>query len=535
MNWEDKKLAREHLAREQGTVVKDWGGRLPVALVYPDSYHNGMSNLGVHTLYRLLNDDDGLVCERVFLESHGNSQPLSMEGQRPLSDFAVIAFSISYELDYFNVAKILKLSGIPLNATERDERQPLIIAGGPCIIANPLPLSPFFDVLCIGEAEVILQGIFPVILKQISAPRLELLKSLAAVPGIYVSQVPQQKVMRQWSHAEIPVTTAVLTRDSEFGDMYLIEVGRGCPWGCRFCLAGQAFRPPRFRSVSAILESAEAGLKYRSRLGLVGPSVTDHPHIEELVGRLREMGAKLSVSSLRIKPICDAVLREVINSGTRTITLAPEAGSERLRQVIRKGITEDDIEQAIQMVASHGIKQLKLYFMVGLPTETDQDIMEITRLALHAKAILDGKQRNSRITLNVSSFVPKATTPFQWLGMAPLDIINRRINLLESQLKSHGIKVNADSPAWMEVQAVLARGDASLAKVIAGIEDVSLAGWRRAVLANGIDVNYFAHQNWDIHYPLPWEIIDSGNARENLEQELAQALELASSVDSPTA
>jgi len=527
MTWQQVEKARRRLSREQGTVIKDWGGRLPIALVYPNSYYLGMSNLGVHALYKLLNSYDKIIAERAFWEADdGQSPPLSLESQRPLSDFAVIAFSISYELDYFNIARILKASGIPLYAAERDQRHPLLIAGGPCIMANPMPLSPFFDCLCIGEAEPLVPAILPVINEGIGGKRSELLKSLASLPGVYVPQHHSGgPVARQWAKNldEFPVASVILTPDTELGDLYLIEVERGCNWGCRFCLVNKAFHPMRYRSIESLIAQAEEGLKHRNRLGLVGAAVSDHPQLEELMLKLSDMGAKLSVSSLRVAPLSGVVLRELARGGARTVTLAPEAGSQRLRQVIKKSISEDDILKAIEMVAEQGIKQVKLYFMIGLPSETDQDIEKIIDLSLDCKRLLDSRQPGTRLTLNISPFVPKAGTPFQWLPMTRPVILNRRLSRLKHSLMPRGIKVKGESPAWSQVQGVLSRGDARLAEVLADIEEVSLSGWRRAAAKYDIDIDFYAHQRWDIKQKLPWDIIDTGTKAGQLELELDRA------------
>jgi len=527
MTWQQVEKARRHLSREQGTVIKDWGGRLPIALVYPNSYYLGMSNLGVHALYKLLNGHDKLVAERAFWEAEDSQlPPISLESQRPLADFAVIAFSISYELDYFNVARILKASGIPLYATDRDEQHPLIIAGGPCVMANPMPISPFFDCLGIGEAEPIVPAILPAISEGIGGKRSDLLKSLSSLPGVYVPQHPGKPVTRQWAENldDSPVASVVLTPDTELGDLYLIEVERGCNWGCRFCLTSQAFRPMRYRSLDNLITQAEEGLKHRNRLGLVGAAISDHPQIEELMTGLTAMGAKLSVSSLRIAPLSGVVLRELAKGGARTVTLAPEAGSQRLRRVIKKGINNDDILEAMEMVAEQGIKQVKLYFMIGLPSETDEDIEEIINLSLNCKRLLDSKHPGTRLTLNISPFVPKAGTPFQWLPMTQPSILNRRLSRLKKGLMPKGIKIKAESPAWSQVQGVLARGGTELSKVLADIEEISLSGWRKAAAKHDIDIDFYAHQRWDIKQKLPWDFIDSGTKAGYLELELDRAL-----------
>jgi len=453
MRWGKAKKARpskvrpvEQLYREEGTIIKDWGGRLPVALIYPNSYYLGMSNLGLHAIYRLLNRDDKVVGERAFWErTHQEKKlaTLSLESRRPLSDFAVLAFSISYELDYFNAVSILKASGIPLSASDRDERHPVVIAGGPCISANPMPMSPFFDCLCIGEAEPILPTMLPVLSEGIGGKRDELRKELASLPGVFVPQYPAAPVARQWAKNldDFPVTSTILTRDTELGDLYLMEVERGCNRGCRFCLVSITFSPMRLRSLDKLIEQAERGLKYRKRLGLVGPAISDYPQLAELLVGLRQMGAEFSVSSLRLSRLSSQVWREIAKGGARTLTSAPEAGSERLRQVIKKGISEDDILESIGKVAEAGLKQLKLYFMIGLPTETDEDIREMIKLALKGKAVLDKQRSGTRLTLNIAPFVPKAGTPFQWLPVAPLQTLNHHLSLLKNNLLPKGIKL----------------------------------------------------------------------------------------------
>ena len=514
------------LSRETGTIVKDWGGRLPVALVYPNTYYLGMSNLGIHAIYKLLNSYSDVVCERVFREKGQRNSPLGLESGRPLSDYAVIAFSVTYELDYFNVVSILRASGIPLYASERDETHPLVIAGGACITANPMPLSPFFDCICIGEAEAILPPMLPVLSEGIRGSRTDLLKALASLPGVYVPQLQTgTPVARQWlaDLDEFPVTSVVLTPDTELGNLYLIEVERGCGWGCNFCLVSNAFHPARFRSLDVLLAQAETGLQYRKRIGLVGPAVTDHPDINELVSGIMNMGAQLSVSSLRIKPLSDTVLSAVAH-GTRTVALAPEAGSERLQRVIGKGFTEDDVLESVGKVARQGFRQLKLYFMIGLPTETDWDIEEAIRLTLKCKAILDRQQRGSRITLTVSPFIPKAGTPFQWCGMTALQSLEQRLSLLKQGLESKGIRVKAESLAWSQVQAVLARGDLKVSEVLADMEAVTLSQWRRAILETHLDTDLFAHEQWDVSRELPWAILDSSSRTEHLRRELERAL-----------
>ena len=528
VTWERVREARQRLASEQGAIRKDWGGRLPIALIYPNSYHLGMSNLGIQAIYRLLNEKPDIVCERVFWDppqSAGAPVPVSVESQRPLTDFAVAAFSFTYELDYLNLAPILTASGIPVNATERGDDYPLLMAGGATITANPMPVSPFFDALCIGEAEAILPAMLPLLTENLSGERGALLKELSRLPGVYVPSCPPAgRIARQWAKDldNFPVHSAVLTDDTELREMYLIEVERGCPWSCRFCLVSGCFRPMRARSLDSLVEQAKVGLQYRRRLGLVGPSVPDHPQFGELLARLKKMGADLAVSSLRIKPFHPGIIGELVEGGTKTVALAPEAGSERLRQVIKKGITEDDILAAARQVAEQGLRQLRLYFMLGLPTETDEDVQAIADLTLKCNAIMDQWQTGARISLSVAPFVPKAGTPFQWLAMERLAVLSRRVAWLKNSLAPAGIKVTGESPAWSEVQAILARGDEKLASVLANIDEATLPGWRWA--SRGLGVERYAHEPMPLDSELPWSLIDSGTSLEHLRAELERAL-----------
>ena len=496
-----------------------------MALVYPNTYYLGMSNLGFQTIYGLLNSYENIVCERVFWEGNASSKE-SLESQRPLGDFAIIAFSISYELDYFNVVETLKSSDIPLFAADRNQSHPLLVAGGPCITANPEPLAPIFDCFAIGEGETILPSMLDVLAEGLGDSREDLLRSLASVPGIYVPSLHDGRaISRQWVRDidDFATTSVILTPDTEFGDMYLMEIARGCRWGCRFCLAGFLFRPFRHRSLDRLLAQAENGLKHRRGIGLVAADASDHPELDELVIRLRQRGADISVSSLRICPLSEVVLQALAESGKQTITLAPEAGSERLRSLINKGVAENDIYEAVDKVARYSLRQLKLYFMVGLPGEIDSDVDEIARLTLALKERTDRRRAGTSIVLNVTPFVPKAGTPFQWLPMADAEILNHHLARLRNTLEPKGITVKADSVAWSVVQGVLSRGDAKLAQVLAEMEERSLSSWRQVLEECSLDAKYYVNREVSPSERLPWSFLDSGVGPSYLESELAKA------------
>ena len=521
MNWQVIAEARRKLEGEQGTIVKDWGGRMPIALAYPNTYYVGMSNLGFQTVYKLFNRYPAVVCERVFCDGE---RPISLESQREVKDFAVLAFSISFELDYFNVVDMLRQADIPLLAEERDEGYPLLVAGGIAVTANPEPLAPIFDALVIGEGEAILPAFVEALREGIGGGRDKLLSALARIPGLYVpSQYPESSfqlpVERQWVRNldDHPTTSVVLTGDTEFGDMYLIEVARGCGRGCRFCLSGYAHRPMRERSLEALLAQAREGLRYGQRIGLVGAAISDYSQINGLVAGLRRMGARLAVSSLRVDPLPEVLLEALAQSGVRTLTIAPEAGSERLRNLINKCVSKDDVINAAEMADRYRFRRLKLYFMIGLPTETDEDVQGIVNLTLSLKAHFRG-----RIAVSVSPFVPKAQTPFQWVAMASLEALRDRLDRLKGALRPEGIEVKADSPAWARVQGVLSRGDGCLAQALIAMRGRSLTAWRRALRDCGLkDADYL--RKWALDQPLPWSHIDSGVNASYLRREWERA------------
>lgn len=506
-------VARQRLAKESGAVLKDWGGRIPVALVYPNSYYIGMSNLGMQTVYSLLNADPDIVCERAFYDPPQEpgrlAEVVSVESQRPLNDFAVIAFSLSYELDYYHVVQTLRSAHIPLFADERDERHPLVIAGGPCMTTNPAGMAPFFDATVNGEGEDVVPRLVDVLRESLYGPREDVLDGLSRIPGVFVPQRPTPlAVERQWVR-DIGATrsrTVVLTPDTELDSMTLIEVARGCGRACRFCIAGYLFRPPRYRPLDDLIEQIEESLARTKKVGLLGAAVADHPQLEELAVAARARGAAVSISSLRVDNLSPAVLDAISSGGTRTITVAPEAGSERMRTAINKALSEDQILEAADRVGAHGARRMKLYFMIGLPDEEDDDVQQLADLGIKIKERLDRHKKGTSLTLSVGPMVPKPFTAYQTLTMTDDTTLKRRQDILKQTLKRTGIELRGEGPGWARIDDICSRADSRLATVLADLPENSLAAWRRGIAAAGLD----GPRPWEGEQP-PWErIVDSG-------------------------
>src|SRR5919197_1175632 len=529
----DIDVQRKRLAREQGTIRKDWGGRLPIALCYPNTYTVGMCNLGFQSVYALFNAARDFVCERAFAEpvlvgsrSAGREdwtgddryrvdarlealgEPLSVESQRPLSDFAVVAFSLSFELDYFNVGDLLRRAGIAPLAADRTDDDPIVIAGVPAVSGNPEPVAPLLDAIIIGEVEPVMDGL------QEGLPgagsRTEQIERLARLPGVYVPALYRigyvgnridrvepaaddlalpVKRLNARNVNEFQTMSAVLSPDIELGDMFLVEMTRGCARGCRFCLAGYTSLPVRHRSVDHIMEGVDHGLQFRKRVGLVSAATSDHPNLEQLLARMLDAGAEVSLSSLRIDRITPFVIEALVRSATRNITLAPEAGSQRLRDIINKRLTHEQIVHAADLAGRGGLTKAKLYFIVGLPGETDDDIRELAALSADVLGAMRAHNRGARVAVNLSPHVPKAQTAFQWEAMAPDGTSEHRIKLVQKALGPLGIAVRFEAPSAQRVQAILARRDRRLAPVLLATQ--RLQDFEKLMLEDGLQPEFY--------------------------------------------
>lgn len=508
MTWSLKRMALRQLRRERGTIRKDWGGRMPLVLAYPNTYHVGMSNLGLQTIYGLLNAEPDIVCERAFWDQGvEEGVPITMETQRSIGEAMVVAFSVSFELDYLRTVDMIRRSRIPLLAVDRDDRHPLLVAGGIAVSANPAPIAPFFDVLALGDGEAILPGLVGGLRQATGGSREEILSLLQGQPGLYIpSLAGREQVSRAWvkNLDDFQTGSAILTPDTEFANMNLLEVARGCGRGCRFCLGGHINRPIRERSISALVEQAGSKLELSSQVGLVGSAVSDHSSIEELMEGLLEMGARISISSLRADALSSKMVSALVEGGARTLTIAPEAGSERLRKFIGKGLTEQHILRAVELSSQHNFQRLKLYFMIGLPSETDDDIGELISLALTIR-----ERFGKKVIVSVTPFVPKAQTPFQWEKMADAEYLTETNRRLRRELAPSGIKLEVTSVGEARMQGVLARGNERLASALAGVQGISAASFFRALHAEGLsEEDYLRERSPD--EDLPWRMVGTG-------------------------
>lgn len=543
------------LAAERGTVHKTRGAEVEIALAYPNTYHIGMSNLGVHRIYSILNSRTDTVCERVFLPDEEdreeylktNTKLFSLESRRPLKEFDILAFSVSFEQDYLNILEMLRLAGIPIQKEERTGKDPLLVLGGICSFFNPEPLTDFFDVVIVGEGEEVVGEFIDTYKAARDQERSEFLKAISRIPGVYVpafydvlynqdgtikarikrEPAPDRIVKRTIQDFDKnPAASAILTPHTEFADMYLSEITRGCGRHCRFCMAGYIYLPPRYVSVEKAKEQAKKADDLCGKIGLVGAALSDYPEIGEVCASIK---GGVSVSSLRADSISHGLIERLAKSGHKTISIAPEAGSERLRRVINKGVSEGDVLAAADMVFRHGIPNLKLYFILGLPTETQEDVEAITALAEKVREVQLKHARPAgrigRITLSVNSFVPKPFTPFQWEPMEAVESLNKKQRYLEKAVKKIGnTNMIHDLPKWEYIQALLSRGDRRTGLLIKTAHDKG-GDWKAAVREIKMDTDFYVTRKRAFGEILPWDFIDIGVRKDYLMKEYERALE----------
>jgi radical SAM family uncharacterized protein len=556
---------------EWNSIVKDWNETfIRFALSYPDVYEIGMSNMALPIIYELLNSQPDVLAERIFApwvdmaaEMRAAGMPIfSLESRRPLTEFDVIGFSLGYELTCTNVLDILDLAHIPLKATERDDTHPLIIAGGSCAL-NPEPMTDFIDLFIIGDGEEVLLELLDIIRewKQTGTSKEQRLRQAATIDGIYVPNfygveyqadgtvkgitptLPEAKPSirrRVVSHLPPPVTHPAVPYIEVTHDRGAIEIQRGCTRGCRFCQAGIIYRPVRERTLTEVVESAETLVDEcgYDELSLISLSTSDYTGIDQLVTELSERlnNVTLSLPSLYLNtfktPLMDAL------SGRKKIglTFAPEAGSERLRRIINKNITEDELLNTFTSIFTRGWTSIKLYFMLGLPEETMEDVEETIRLVDRLRTL--GRNvagRTPQMRINLSTFVPKPHTPFQWVAQIDEEELNKKQELLRTGLRRKGTRVSWPDPKTSLLEAALSRGDRRLGQVIlrawelgsvfdAWDEHFEFENWQHAFEDAGLDIDFYARRQRSLDEIFPWAHIDTGVTTNFLKREYQQAL-----------
>ena len=529
-----------------------------VAIVYPNTYFVGMSNLGLHIIYEEINLRNDSVCERIFLpekkelEAYDKTKTplMSVETQRPMHQFDVVAFDVTFEMDYFHIPLMLRHGRVPIMGKDRTEFDPIVIAGGPCATFNPEPFADFIDAFIIGEGEGIVSRVLDIIRdgKMEGLDRHAILRQLADVSGVYVPSlyVPiynEDGEFKGYDIAEgVPKTikrhfemltsggeTVVATNYTEFGAMYIIEVARGCGRHCRFCMAGYCFRVPRVRPLDILKEGVERAEKLGKKVGLMGAAISDYPEVDELVNYIRSKDMRYSCASLRADSLTQAVVDGLADSGQKTITIAPETGSERLRRVINKGISEEHLQNAATLSAKSGIQHMRLYIMIGLPTETDEDIEAIVGLAERTQAHMAEVGCKGRLTLSINPFIPKPFTPFQWMAMDNQKTVEKKLQYIKKALqKNRRIEVLVESPKEAYIQGVLARGDRRLGAVIAACAaDRGSKSFKSEMKAAGLDMDEMNYRERSFDEFLPWSHLDMGMDEGYLEMEWKRSIDEA--------
>jgi len=530
------------LSKEKGVIFKNWGGKIRIGLIFPNYYNVGISNLGFQYVYALFNSRNDVVCERIFLpepqmlEEHERTATplLSLESLRPLRDFHILAFSLSYENDYPNVLRMLELSQIPLLAEERRAQDPLVIAGGSAVSINPEVMAPFFDCILIGEAEELVDEFIDALKKSWGKTREEILKSLSEVEGTYVPRfyelvlnpdgtlkeivprsedVPRRIKRRVYKGAPLLVSSPIRSPEGEFGESLIIEVARGCPYHCRFCVVRSLYHPFRPYPSDVLENQIMEGVKLCGRVSFLGAALGNHPDFLRLCQKVVQLGGRFTLSSLRADQVDGTLAKLLFVSKQRTVTFAPEVGREEKRFKIGKNLLNSDLLKAVEILSQEGLTNLKLYFMIGLPKEEEEDLKALINLVKEIshtqKRILRGSK--GKITVSISPFVPKPWTPFQWYSFEEIASLKSKIKYVKKSLE---VQVNYDLPKWAYFEALFSLGDRRIGlELYRGWKE---GDWVRQFRVSSINPDFWVLRKKTITEYFPWEIISTPSSKDFL-------------------
>lgn len=522
--WQKGVSRGEVLSLEKGTIIKKWHGRIPVCVVYPNTYYIGMSNLATHMLYKTLNSIPEVVCERCFIEDSGEC--LSVESGRPLASFECIFFTVCYEMDYVNIVRILQLSGVTVSTRKRREDEPIVLAGGIAIMANPEPICSFIDIFLLGDIETTVQPLMKRYMEVREKKRDQILDELSSFDWAYAPRdlniayredgVPEGFVPRDFRvtidkyKGKHLGTSSIITAKTEFSDMYLIEGTRGCPSRCPFCLLGHAY--------GFLYDKMKDIATEATQIGLVGGGMSFHPRLVEVARELKEAGKGVHLPSLRMDEVPFSLI-ELIQDDVKTLTFGIEAGTERLRRFIGKPLTDEEVYEKTDAILGLKPFNLKLYFMIGLYGEQKDDIEAILSLVKHIKHIMvkkgAKKGRVGTITVHASPFVPKPSTPFQWLPMEEMTILKDKISLLKKGFaKVDNTYFTHDSVKYSFIQGVFSRGDRKTKDTISRL--ASGDSFSRIVKESPFNLNFYALRQRPKDEIFPWDFIKGKTSKGRL-------------------
>ena len=556
MQWRIVEKAQTRRAKEISLITPAGGGDIHVALGYPNTYRVGMSHLGIQLIYGFLNAIPGVVCERFFLPDEEemewyqkSGQPLlTLESQRPVGDHDLVAFTCNYEPDYVNILKMLEMAGLPLRQTERRENDPLVLLGGAVTLLNPEPVADFFDFICVGEGEMMMEPMIGVLRETRGRPREERLLALHRearfyVPSLYtpryenglfqglqaapgVPDTVEKNYIDRELFAQQDTHSVVLTEETEFGRSFLIEVSRGCPYICRFCTVGFSYPKVRWRSLDVLWRSIEKVAPYHPKVGLVSATVGNHPEIKELCKKLMEADLAVGFSSLRSDQLPDEMIEAMVKSGARSMTLAPETGSEALRRSINKRFSDESYFDAAERAFRGGIQNLKMYSMVGLPNESEEDIEALVDLVRKTRKVQrKAGQPASRITLGMGLFVPKPLTPYQWEPQLGVKEAKKRMQMVKKALGGlGGVRVTSESPRIATIEGLLARADRRMSKVLEDVRwDPRFPNFKKALAKHGLSFDQENYRRRTSEEALPWGHIQASWPKDRLLKDAQRA------------